>query len=136
MGLHRQFLRTPLRPLLQGRVVKNSAELLTGLLTGEDLRYRRSRSQSIHGRFWNALRSSVTAQMPDGSRRPAYTRFFASEVASISVASWTRQPVQPRRLVYTLWSSTLDQAQTNMLDEFGPDLRRFGMRLWKGVRHR
>ncbi len=119
----------------QSRVVKNSAELVAGIVTGEDLRYRRSRSSSIHGRLWNAVRSSVTAQMPDGSQRPAYTRFFASEVASISVASWTRQPVQPRRLVYTLWSSTLDQAQTNMLDEFGPDLRRIGMRIWKGVRH-
>jgi hypothetical protein len=37
--------------------------------------------------------------------------------------------------VYTLWSSTLDQAQTNMLDEFGPDLRRIGIRIWNGVRH-
>ena len=83
----------------QSRVVKNSAELVAGLLTGEDLRYRRSRSSSIQGRLWNALRSSVTAQMPDGSKRPAYTRFFASEIASVSVASWTRQPVQPRRLV-------------------------------------
>jgi len=118
----------------QSRVVEYSAELVGGILTGEDLRYRRSRSSSIQGRLWNALRSSVTAQMPDGSKRPAYTRFFASEIASVSVASWTRQPIQPRRLVHTLWSSTLDQAQTNMLDEFGPDLRRVGIRIWKGVR--
>jgi hypothetical protein len=30
--------------------------------------------------------------------------------------------------------STLDQAQTNLLDEFGPDLRRIGGRVWKRVR--
>jgi hypothetical protein len=121
---------------LQSRIVKNSAELVGGLLTGEDLRYRRSRSLKFRGRLWNAMRSSVTAQMPDGSSRPAYTRFFASELASVSVARWTRRPVQPRQLVETLWSSTLDQAQTNVLDEFGPDLRRIGMRIWKGVRYR
>src|SRR4051795_3305104 len=59
------------------RVIKNSAELAVGLVTGEDLRYRRSQSLSIHGRAWNALRSSVTARMPDGTKRPAYSRFFA-----------------------------------------------------------
>jgi hypothetical protein len=118
----------------QGRVVKNSAELVTGLLTGEDLRYRRSRSVSIQGRLWNALRGSVTAQMPDGKKRPAYTRFLDSELANVSVAHWTRRRIRPRWLAESLWWSTLDQAQTNVLDEFGPDLRRIGMRMWKGVR--
>ena len=118
----------------QSRVVKNSAELVTGILTGEDLRYHRSRSRSVQGRLWNALRSSVTAQMPDGTKRPAYTRFFASELASVSVAGWTRQPIQPQRLAQSLWWSTIDQAETNVVDEFGPDLRRIGIRIWKGVR--
>lgn len=118
---------------LQSRVVRNSAELAAGLLTGEDLRYRASRSRSIHGRLWNALRASVTAQMPDGTTRPAYTRFFANELATVSTARWGRQSMRPERLMKSLTSSTLDQAQTNILDEFGPDLRRIGIHIWKRV---
>ena len=72
-----------LRRAFERRIVRNSAELATGILTGEDLRYRPSRSPSVQGRLWNAVRSSVTAQMPDGTRRPAYTRFFAIELANV-----------------------------------------------------
>jgi hypothetical protein len=116
------------------RVIKNSVELAAGILTGEDLRYRPSRSLSIQGRVWNALRSSVTAQMPDGTKRPAYTRFFASELATVSTAHWTRQPVRTEWLFQSLAGSALDQAETNLLDEFSPDLRRVGLRVWRRVR--
>lgn len=118
----------------QSRVVRNSAELATGLLTGEDLRYHPSRSLSVHGRLWNALRASVTAQMPDGTKRPSYTRFFANELANVSRAGWSRHSMRPEWLMKSLMCSTLDQAQTNILDEFGPDLRRIGIRIWKRVR--
>jgi hypothetical protein len=116
------------------RVIKNSAELAAGLLTGEDLRYRRSHSSSIHGRFWNALRWSVTAQMPDGTKRPAYSRFVATELVNVSTAHWTRQRIGAEWLSRSLAWSALDQAQTNLLDEFGPDMRRVGTRIWKRVR--
>jgi hypothetical protein len=116
---------------LQGRIVRNSAELVTGLLTGEDLRYHPSLSHSVGGRLWNALRSSVTAQMPDGTRRPAYTRFFANELASVSTARWDGRPIQPERLMRSLTFSIVDQAQTNILTEFGPDFRRIGIHIWK-----
>ena len=119
---------------LQRRVVRNTVELATGLLTGEDLRYRASQSPSIRGRAWSALRASVMAQMPDGTKRPAYTRFLASGVASASSAYWTKQPIQPQFLLQSLAGSILGQAQTNLLDEFGPDLRRVGIRIWKRVR--
>lgn len=118
----------------QSRVVRNSAELAAGILTGEDLRYRVSRSRSFHGRVWNALRSSVTAQMPDGSIRPSCSRFFAIELANASTVPWSRQPVRPEWFIRSLTRSTLDQAQTNLLDEFGPDLRRIGVHIWKRVR--
>jgi hypothetical protein len=116
------------------RVIKNSAELAAGLLTGEDLRYRRSQSSSIHGRVWNALRSSVTAQMPDGTKRPAYSRFFAAELTNVTTTHWTRQRISAEWLSRSLAWSAIDQAETNLLDEFGPDMRRFGQRIWKRVR--
>ena len=121
---------------LERRVVKNTAELAGGLLTGEDLRYRMSRSSSLKVRFWNAVRSSVLAQMPDGTTRPAYTRFAAVTVTSMATGNWTRDPIRPSRLGRTLAWSTLDQVETNMIAEFGPDLRRFGTRVWKRVRPR
>lgn len=116
------------------RVIRNTAEFGAGLLTGEDLRYRPSQSRSIRGRAWNALRASVTAQMPDGGRRPAYTRFFAGALADVSTAHWTRQAIRPEWLLQSLGTSALDRAETNLLDEFGPDLRSFGMRIWKRTR--
>ena len=113
------------------RLIKNTAEFAAGLLTGEDLRYQRSHSRSMHGRVWHALQSSVTAQMPDGSRRPAYTRFFASAVTEMSTTHWTGQPIRTAWGFESVGWSALDQAQTNLLDEFGPDFRRIAGRLWK-----
>ena len=75
------------------------------------------------------------ARMPDGTSRPAYTRFFATTVTNVSTANWTRERIGPERLARSLGWSALDQMQTNLLNEFGPDLRRFGMRAWKRVRH-
>ena len=127
-GYGRRYARA-----FERRVVRTSAELAAGLLTGEDLRYRASRSHSFHGRLWNAVRSSVTAQMPDGTRRPSYSRFFAAEVTNVSTTHWGRQGIRPEWFAKSLAWSTLDQAQTNLLDEFGPDLRRMGLRMWKRV---
>src|SRR5262249_33848687 len=65
------------------RLIRNTTEFATGILTGEDLRYRKSLSPSTRGRIWNALRGSVVAQMPSGTERPAYTRFLASAVTEL-----------------------------------------------------
>jgi hypothetical protein len=119
---------------MERRVIRNTTELVTGLLTGEDLRYRPSQSSSVTGRAWNAVRSSVLARMPDGASRPAYTRFFAAAVTSVSTAHWTRERMGPERLARSVGWCTLDQIETNLLSEFGPDLRRIGMRAWKRIR--
>ena len=119
---------------LERRVIRNSAELVGGLLTGEDLRYRPSQPSSVRGRVWSAVRGSVMARMPDGTSRPAYTRFFAGTLTNVSTANWTRERIGPERLARSLGWSTLDQIQTNLLNEFGPDFRRIGMRAWKRVR--
>jgi hypothetical protein len=127
----RRYART-----FERRVIRNTAELAGGLLTGEDLRYRRSHSGAMSKRIWNAVRASVTAQMPDGSKRPAYTRFFAGTAAEVATANWTGQRIEPRWLFQSVAWSTLDQVQTNLLDEFGPDLRRIGTRIWKRARRK
>ena len=116
------------------RVIRNSAELGGGLLTGEDLRYRISGSSSFAGRIWSAVTGSVTARMPDASRRPAYTRFAAGMAAEVSTAHWTHQAVRPSWLFESMGWSILDQVQTNLLDEFGPDMRRAGGRMWRRMK--
>jgi len=116
------------------RVIRNTAELAGGILTGEDLRYRPSQSRAFHARVWNAVLGSATARMPDGSIRPAYTRFAAGTLAEVSTAHWTRRHIEPEWLMRSAGWSALDQVETNLLDEFGPDLRRFGARVWNRVR--
>jgi hypothetical protein len=106
------------------RLIRNTTEFATGILTGEDLRYRKSQSHSIGGRVWNAVRRSMVSQMPDGTTRPAYTRFFASATAELTTAHWTGQPIQTRWFFQSLGWSALDQVETNLLDEFGADIRR------------
>jgi len=118
------------------RLIKNTTEFAAGMLTGEDLRYRKSRSQSIRTRMWNAVWASVVAQMPDGTKRPAYTRFFASATTELSTAHWTGQPIRTTWMLESVGWSALDQVETNLLDEFGPDLRRIAGRLWYTARSR
>jgi hypothetical protein len=118
------------------RLIRNTTEFATGILTGEDLRYRKSRSQSIRGRVWNAVRASMVAQMPDGTKRPAYTRFFASVTTELSTAHWIGQPIRTQWVFQSLGWSALDQVETNLLDEFSPDVRRIATRLWDGARNR
>jgi len=116
------------------RMIRNTTELAGGLLTGEDLRYRPSSSHHMADRVWNALRSAVTARMPDGSRRPAYTRFFATTATDLATAHWVNSPIQPGWMAQSFAWSVVGQAETNLLDEFQPDFRRIGMGLWKRVR--
>ena len=88
------------------RVIRNTAELGVRTLTGEDLRYVRSRSVRPSSRVWYAVRSAFQARMPDGAVRPAYTRFFSAAVAEASTAHWIGQTVQPRWMVRHYLGST------------------------------
>jgi hypothetical protein len=118
------------------RLIKNTTEFAIGVLTGEDLRYRKAGSRSISGRVWNAFRTSVVAKMPDGTERPAYTRFFASATTELSTAHWVGQPIRTQWVFQSVGWSVLDQAETNLMDEFSPDLRRIAVRLWDVARSR
>jgi hypothetical protein len=118
------------------RLIRNTTELAAGILTGEDLRYRKSQSHSIRGRAWNALRASMVAHMPDGTARPAYSRFFANVTTELSTAHWTGQPIRAPWVGQSIGFSALNQVETNLLDEFGPDIRRIGMSLWRSARNR
>jgi hypothetical protein len=72
--------------------------------------------------------------MPNGSERPAYTRFASAAIAEVSTAHWTHQRIHSEWLLHAMGGSAFSQIQTNLLDEFSPDLRRFGARVWNRVR--
>jgi hypothetical protein len=72
----------------------------------------------------------MMAQMPDGSERPAYTRFFASAATELSTAHWVGQSIRTPWVFQSVGWSALDQMETNLLDEFSPDVRRVARRLW------
>ena len=52
---------------IERRVIRNTAEVGAGLLTGEDLRYFPSRSVRPSARAWHAVRSAFLARMPGWS---------------------------------------------------------------------
>lgn len=118
---------------LDRRMIRNTAEFGAGLLTGEDLRYRPLTPGRLRGRVWHAVRGAFVASMPGGGERPAYTRFVASAVAELSTAHWTGQRITAGWLAGALGSGALDQIETNLLDEFAPDIRRVGRRLRRSM---
>ena len=44
--------------------------------------------------------------------------------------------LEPQWVFQSLGWSALDQVETNLLDEFSPDVRRIATRLWDGARNR
>jgi hypothetical protein len=67
--------------------------------------------------------------MTDGRARPAYTRVASATIAEIGTAHWTGQHITGGWLAHAFADGTLDQIETNLLDEFTPDLRRIGKAL-------
>ena len=114
---------------LDRRMIRNTAEFGAGLLTGMDIRYRPLHSGPLHSRLWNAARGAFVARTSIGAERPAYTRFTASAVTEMGTAHWTGQRISAAWLGQALASAALDQIETNLLDEFGPDFQRIGRRL-------
>jgi hypothetical protein len=82
---------------------------------------------------WHAVRDAFVAQMSNGGARPAYTRFAASTIAEVGTAHWTGQRIGGGWLTQALGEDALDQIETNLLDEFTPDLRRIGKALQRGL---
>ena len=118
---------------LDRRIIRNTAEFGAGLLTGEDLRYQRRGTGPVQARVWHAVRGAFIAHMTDGRARPAYTRFAATTIAEVGTAHWTGRHITTGWLGHAVGEGALDQIETNLLDEFAPDLRRIGRKLHRGL---
>src|SRR5215471_1475763 len=80
-----------------GNLIRRTARLTTELgvggLLGEDLRRRPSEMKGFRRRFLYAVEHAALAQGPDGTWRPAYSR-FAGTFAGIAVsAAWRGRPL-------------------------------------------
>ena len=76
-----------------------------------------------------ALTPALLARGPDGSFRPAYSR-FAGTLGGIAVYSaWQGHPITTRHVALELTWAMSSSFQDALLTEFSPDLRRLSRRL-------
>lgn len=117
------------------RVINNTLEFVGGALIGDDARYRPSTSQGLVKRGLHAAGSTFTARAASGKTGPAYSRVFAVTAALLIANRWQPSPKTGRKLAGALVFNVTNMAQDNFLQEFTPDLKRFGSKLfWRKIR--
>jgi len=115
------------------RIVRNTAQLGFETALQEDSRYRRSGERGFGRRVLFAVNHSVLAYKPDGSVSPMYGRMAAGLVADATSSTWHPRPTTASSFVGGMGQAAIDRAGNNLLTEFEPDLKRFGLRVWKAV---
>jgi hypothetical protein len=111
-------------------VINNTLEFVGGAVIGDDARYRPSTSQGLVKRGLHAAGSTFTARTASGRTRPAYSRVLAVTAALLIANRWQPLPKTGRNLAGALVFNVTNMAQDNLLQEFTPDLRRFGSKLF------
>jgi hypothetical protein len=115
------------------RVIDNTAELLLGTLVGDDARYRSSEERGVVRRSLHAIVSAFTARARSGNTRPAYSRTIAITAGTLIANQWRSDPRTGGHLTRALVFGVTDKIQEDLLQEFSPDLKRFGHRTWREV---
>ena len=103
---------------------------MAGAVIGDDARYRLSTSSGLVKRGLHAVASTFTARAGSGHTRPAYSRIIAVTTALLIANRWQSHPLVGYNLADALVFNVTDKAQDNLLQEFSPDLKRFGRKLW------
>jgi hypothetical protein len=116
------------------RVIDNTLEFVGGAVIGDDARYRPSTSQGLVKRGLHAAGSTFTARAASGKTRPAYSRVFAVTAALLIANRWQPLPKTGRNLAGALVFNVTSMAQDNLLQEFAPDLKRFGSKFGQKIR--
>jgi hypothetical protein len=118
------------------RIVANTIDFGLGAALQEDTRYRRSELHGIRRRVRYATSAAFTARMPDGSSRPAYSRFGAVAGAVLVSSQWHPRPASASDLALDIGFSIIGRVPDNLLDEFSPDMRRVGLKAWQTLRRK
>jgi hypothetical protein len=114
------------------RLIRNTIELGAGALLSEDSRYRPSTEPGIAPRMRHAVASAFTARV-DGHRRPAYATLAALTATAFIVSVWQPRRFSACEVMRGVSFSLLDRVPDRLLDEFSPDMKRFGKRMWRGT---
>jgi len=125
-----------LAPVYGQRVVANTTEFLLGALVGDDARYWRSGKKGLTSKLWYATTHAFTARARSGHTRPAYSRVIAVTAGTLIANQWREDPKTGGDLTRALIFGVTDKIQDDLLNEFGPDLRRFGRKIWRKIHDR
>ncbi len=115
------------------RLVTNSAEFGASSLFQEDIRYRSSHLDGFVPRLKFAVTHAFTAYGPDNRVEPAYGRFAGIAAVAVIEPSWRPGGWSTSRFGHNASSRALDLLQASVLNEFSPDMKRFGLRVRKRV---
>lgn len=122
-------------PVYGQRVISNTTEFLAGaLIFHDDARYRDSQKSGFFSRGLYASLGAFTARNKRGKTRPAYSRIIAVTAGILIANRWRPAPAGGMDLADRLVFGITDKVQDNLLQEFTPELKRFGLRLWHKVR--
>ena len=124
-----------LAPVYGQRVVDNTTEFLLGALVGDDARYRPSEKSGIVGRGPHATIDAFTARAKSGDTRPAYSRIIAVTTGILIANQWQSKPEAGYTLSRALVFGVTDKIQGDLLQEFTPDLKQMGRKIWRKIRH-
>lgn len=119
-----------LAPVYGQRVIDNTTEFLLGALVGDDARYRSSEKRGVVRRGLHATVSAFTARARSGNTRPPYSRIIAITTGTLIANQWRSNPQTGGNLTCALVFGVTDRIQADLLQEFSPDLKRFGHRIW------
>jgi hypothetical protein len=123
-----------LAPVYGQRVVDNTTEFLLGALVGDDARYRPSEKRGIVRRGLHATVDAFTARAKSGNTRPAYSRIIAVTTGILIANQWRSKPETGYTLSRALAFGVTDKIQGDLLQEFTPDLKHMGNKIWRKIR--
>jgi hypothetical protein len=125
-----------LAPAYGQRVINNTTEFLLGALIGDDARYQSSEKRGLVKRSLHATIDAFTARTGSGATHPAYSRIIAITTGTLISNQWRPIPMTGYNLTGALIFGVTDKIQDDMTQEFSSDLKRFGHKVWRKIRHR
>lgn len=113
------------------RATRTTLELGAGAVLHEDIRRRQSGREGFGPRLKYALAHTWTAYQPDGHSHFSSSRLIGALGGCAVFEAWDQQPMTSGRLAHKLSWTLASNVQDSLLAEFGPDMKRFGMKLKK-----
>jgi len=111
------------------RLVTNSAEFGMASVLREDIRFHASQRKGFLPRLKYASAHAFLALGPENRTEPAYARFAGIAGSALIEPAWHGKPLSASCFGQEIGFRLLDQVQNSLLNEFSPDLKKFGKKL-------